>query len=63
MNRIAKSGSSAVPLVVEADTKEIEEVVVKQLVDIPEKKEMVKKRATLRIGSEGDDVQAMQVWL
>lgn len=53
------------PLVVEAAKKEEEEeeIVVKQVISIPEKKEAVTRRATLRIGSEGDEVQAMQVWL
>lgn len=60
-NRIADIGTSAVPLVVEAAKKEEEEeIVVKQVISIPEKKETVTRRATLRIGSEGDDVQAMQ---
>lgn len=64
MNRIAESGSSASPLVVEAATKEEEEeIVVKEVISIPEKKETVKKKATLRIGSEGDEIQAIQVWL
>lgn len=62
MNRIADIGTSAVPLVVEAARKE-EEIVVKQVISIPEKKETVTRRTTLRIGSEGDEVQAMQVWL
>lgn len=63
MNRIADFGTSAVPLVVEAARKEEEEIVVKQVISIPEKKETVTRRTTLRIGSEGDEVQAMQVWL
>ncbi|KAL3620053.1 hypothetical protein CASFOL_034965 [Castilleja foliolosa] len=60
VNRIADSGTSAVPLVVEAAKKEVEEVVIKEVISIPDKKEKVKKRSTLRIGSEGDAVQEMQ---
>lgn len=48
---------------VEAATKEEEEIVIKEVISVPEKKEIVKKKATLRIGSEGDEVQAIQVWL
>ncbi|KAK4425302.1 protein disulfide isomerase pTAC5, chloroplastic [Sesamum alatum] len=59
VNRIADSGTSAVPLVVEAAMEE-EEVVIKEVISIPDKKEAVQKRATLRMGSEGDEVQAMQ---
>ncbi|XP_057809650.1 protein disulfide isomerase pTAC5, chloroplastic [Salvia miltiorrhiza] len=62
VNRIAESGTSAVPLVVESfetATKE-EEIVVKEVISIPEKKENVLSRVTLRIGSEGDEVGAMQ---
>ncbi|KAL0414101.1 UNVERIFIED_CONTAM: protein disulfide isomerase pTAC5, chloroplastic [Sesamum radiatum] len=59
VNRIADSGTSAVPLVVEA-AKEEEEVVIKEVISIPHKKEAVQKRATMRIGSEGDEVRAMQ---
>ncbi|KAG8369682.1 hypothetical protein BUALT_Bualt14G0039200 [Buddleja alternifolia] len=60
VNRITDSGSSALPLVVEATEKEEEEVVVKEVISIPDKKEIIKRRATLRIGSEGDEVRAMQ---
>ncbi|KAH6770199.1 plastid transcriptionally active 5 [Perilla frutescens var. hirtella] len=61
VNRIADSGTSAVPFVVEAAKKEEEEeIVVKQVISIPEKKETIIRRATLRKGSEGDEVQAMQ---
>lgn len=59
VNRIADSGTTAVPLVVEA-AKEEEEVVIKEVISIPHKKEAVQKRATLRIGSEGDEVRVMQ---
>ena len=61
VNKIAESGTSAVPLVVEATTEE-EETVVKEVISTPEKKERVLKSATLRVGSEGDEVGAMQVW-
>ncbi|XP_059632191.1 protein disulfide isomerase pTAC5, chloroplastic isoform X2 [Cornus florida] len=66
VNRIAESGSSAVPLVVEAAENGVveEEVVVKEVVRVSEterkEKKEVKNRATLRKGSEGDDVRAMQ---
>ncbi|KAK4478282.1 hypothetical protein RD792_017571 [Penstemon davidsonii] len=59
VNRISESGSSAMPLVVES-AKNDEEIVVKEVISIPEKKLTVKRRATLRKGSEGDEVQAMQ---
>lgn len=63
VNRIAESGSIAVPLVMEA-TKEEEEVVIKEIVKEVEKEAReVKKRETLRMGSEGDDVRFMQVCL
>lgn len=64
VNRIAESGSSAVPLDVEAakeEEEEEEEVVVKEVISLAHKKETVQKRVTLRIGAEGDGVQAMQV--
>ncbi|KAL3812359.1 hypothetical protein ACJIZ3_013627 [Penstemon smallii] len=47
------------PLVVDAAKKD-EEIVVKEVISIPEKKLTVKRRAILRKGSEGDEVQAMQ---
>ncbi|KAI3469957.1 hypothetical protein Pfo_026620 [Paulownia fortunei] len=59
INRIADSGTSAVPLVVEAAKKE-EEVFIKEVISIPDKKERVKRRATLRKGSEGDEVRELQ---
>lgn len=40
---------------------EEEEVVVKEVISIPDKKKTVKKMETLRKGSEGDEVRAMQV--
>lgn len=72
VSQIAESGTSASPLVVEADVKTVEdvveEVVVKEVVKVleevkvNEKKEVVtKNRATLRVGSEGDQVQMLQV--
>lgn len=48
--RIAESGLSALPMVVES-----EEVMEERVV------EERKKRKTLRIGSQGEEVQAMQV--
>ncbi|XP_042010693.1 protein disulfide isomerase pTAC5, chloroplastic-like [Salvia splendens] len=62
VNRIAEGGTSAVRLVVEAAKKEEaeEEIVVKEVISVPEKKEKVLRSATLRIGSEGDEVGAMQ---
>ncbi|XP_047976699.1 protein disulfide isomerase pTAC5, chloroplastic [Salvia hispanica] len=76
VNRIAEAGTSAVRLVVEAAKKEEaeeeivvkevikeeaeEEIVVKEVISVPEKKEKVLRSATLRIGSEGDEVGAMQ---
>nr|GMD87025.1 protein disulfide isomerase pTAC5, chloroplastic-like [Ipomoea batatas] len=60
VNRIAESGSIAVPLVMEA-TKEEEEVVIKEIVkEVEREAGEVKKRKTLRKGSEGDDVRFMQ---
>lgn len=58
VNQLAESGSSAVPFVVKAA--EAEEVVVVKEVVGEEKKEVNKKRATLRKGSEGEHVRAMQ---
>lgn len=61
VNQLTESGLSVVPMVVEATMAE-EVVVVKEVVE-EGKKEVNKKRATLRKGSEGEDVRAMQVWL
>ncbi|XP_058182263.1 protein disulfide isomerase pTAC5, chloroplastic [Rhododendron vialii] len=58
VNRLTESGSSAVPMVIEAATAE-EAVVVKEVAGVG-KKEVNKKKATLRKGSEGEDVRAMQ---
>ncbi|KAL4591110.1 hypothetical protein LXL04_004059 [Taraxacum kok-saghyz] len=70
VNQIAESGSSAAPLVVEAAAaavEEAEEVVVKEVIRTTEevkekevKEEVTKKRTTLRVGTEGDQVQMMQ---
>ena len=61
MSRILESGSSALPFVLEAAKKE-EEVTVKEIVKVPEREDKKgKKRAILRMGSEGDEVRAMQV--
>ncbi|XP_073134582.1 protein disulfide isomerase pTAC5, chloroplastic isoform X2 [Henckelia pumila] len=59
VNRITESGSSAVPLVVEAAIKN-EEVVVKEVISVSDGKEIVKRRVTLRNGSEGEEVRALQ---
>ncbi|KAI5654270.1 hypothetical protein M9H77_31457 [Catharanthus roseus] len=60
INRIPESGSGTFPFVVEAAKKE-EEVLVKEIVNVPERKDKQgKKRAILRMGSEGEDVRAMQ---
>lgn len=59
VNRITESGSSAVPLVVETAIKD-EEVVVKEVTSVSEGKETVKRRMTLRNGSEGEEVRALQ---
>ncbi|CAN6838091.1 unnamed protein product [Brassica oleracea] len=68
-NRISESGSSAKPMVLEntrepeEDEEEEEEVVVEKRVVAEEKvrvSEPVKKRVTLKVGSEGEEVQAMQ---
>ncbi|CAA2980139.1 disulfide isomerase pTAC5, chloroplastic-like isoform X2 [Olea europaea subsp. europaea] len=56
VNRIAESGSIPVPLVVEA-AKRDEEFIVKEVAD---RDENLKRRVSLRKGSEGDDVRAMQ---
>lgn len=48
------------PLVVEAARKD-EEVVVKEVISVSEGKETVKRRVTLRNGSEGEEVRALQV--
>ncbi|GMP55667.1 hypothetical protein CsSME_00020420 [Camellia sinensis var. sinensis] len=65
---LLESGSSTVPMVLEAAEsggKVEEEVVVVKEVVREEKKEgkELKKRATLRKGSEGEDVRVMQVCL
>lgn len=61
---IAESGSSATPMVLleKEKQKEKEEVVVveEKVVRVSEEGEK-KRRKTLRKGSEGDEVQAMQV--
>ncbi|KAL2530917.1 plastid transcriptionally active 5 [Forsythia ovata] len=59
VNRIAESGSIAVPLVVKA-AKGDEEVIVKEVIKIADREENGKKRETIRKGSEGDKVRAMQ---
>ncbi|KAL6971082.1 hypothetical protein U1Q18_030765 [Sarracenia purpurea var. burkii] len=68
-NRIGESGSSAVPMVVDttaAESGKMEEeeevmVVVKEVVGEGKKEvKEVKKRTTLRQGSEGEDVRVMQ---
>ncbi|KAI3823006.1 hypothetical protein L1987_10609 [Smallanthus sonchifolius] len=69
VSQIAESGSSAAPLVVEA-TEDAEAVVVKAAEDVEEVvvvKEVIRveeevnvKRITLRMGSEGDQVQMLQ---
>ncbi|KAL2506456.1 plastid transcriptionally active 5 [Abeliophyllum distichum] len=59
VNRIAESGSIAVPLVFEA-AKGDEEVIVKEVIKIADREENGKKRETIRKGSEGDKVRAMQ---
>lgn len=59
VNRITESGSSAVPLVVEAAIKD-EEVVVKEVISVSDGKEIVKRRVKLRNGSEGEEVRALQ---
>lgn len=65
VNQIADSGSSASPLVVEAAVavEDAEEVVVKEVIRVAEEtkgRNMEKKRAMLRVGSEGDQVQILQ---
>lgn len=65
LSRIPESGSSSSPFILES-TKEEEEVVVKEIVQVPERvldreDKQGKKRKTLRTGSEGDEVQLMQV--
>ncbi|XP_030508276.2 protein disulfide isomerase pTAC5, chloroplastic [Cannabis sativa] len=65
-NRIAENGSSSTPMVLEESKipeEEKEVVVVERVVRVSEEakeKEKKKKRSTLRIGSEGEEVQAMQ---
>ncbi|XP_075512127.1 protein disulfide isomerase pTAC5, chloroplastic [Primulina tabacum] len=59
INRITESGSSAVPLVVEAAIKD-EEVVIKEVISVSDGKEIAKRRVKLRIGSEGEEVRALQ---
>lgn len=59
VNKIPESRSAALPFTVETAQKE-EEVVVKEVVQVPEKENNGKKRAVLRMGSEGDDVRGMQ---
>lgn len=61
MDRIADR-TRAEPLAVEAAKEEEEEgVVIKEVVSIPANNQTVKKRSTLRTGSEGEEVHAMQV--
>lgn len=62
VNRLAESGSIAVPLVVDA-AKRGEEVIVKEVIKVADREENVRKRETLRKGSEGDEVRVMQVYL
>lgn len=56
INIIPETRSSALPFVVETVQKE------EEVVKPPEREDKGKKRATLRTGSEGDDVRAMQVF-
>ncbi|XP_047337035.1 protein disulfide isomerase pTAC5, chloroplastic [Impatiens glandulifera] len=59
-NLIAERGTSVVPIVLEAKSSESVEV-VKEVVTVSQKDEKkTKKRETLRIGSEGVDVQFLQ---
>ncbi|XP_076922350.1 protein disulfide isomerase pTAC5, chloroplastic-like [Bidens hawaiensis] len=65
VSQIAETGTSAVPLVVEAVEDVAEEAVVKEVVRVEEDKEVkdeevMIKRITLRAGSEGDQVQMLQ---
>lgn len=62
MNRIPETGSSALPFVVGTE-KEEEEVVLKDVAEVPEKLEKVEERATLRMGSEGEEVRMLQAAL
>lgn len=62
VNRLAESGSIAVPLVIDA-AKRGEEVIVKEVIKVADREENVRKRETLRKGSEGDEVRVMQVYL
>ncbi|CAI9117781.1 OLC1v1019265C3 [Oldenlandia corymbosa var. corymbosa] len=59
INIISGNSSSALPFVVDSVQKD-DEVIIKEVVKPPEAENKVKKRAPLRMGSEGDDVQAMQ---
>ncbi|XP_027120148.1 protein disulfide isomerase pTAC5, chloroplastic-like [Coffea arabica] len=59
INKIPESRAGALPFGVETAQK-VEEMVVKEVVEVPEKENNGNKRATLRMGSEGDDVEAMQ---
>ncbi|KAL1192900.1 Protein disulfide isomerase pTAC5 [Cardamine amara subsp. amara] len=71
-NRISESGFSTTPMVLEntiepePEPEEVEEeekrMIVEEKVRVsePVKKKKKKKRRTLKVGSEGDDVQAMQ---
>ncbi|XP_019089770.1 PREDICTED: golgin subfamily A member 6-like protein 22 isoform X2 [Camelina sativa] len=72
-NRISEIGLSATPmvlentreLVVEEEEVEVEEeekrvIISEEKVRVPEPVKMKKKRRTLKVGSEGDDVQALQ---
>ncbi|XP_076882938.1 protein disulfide isomerase pTAC5, chloroplastic-like isoform X2 [Bidens hawaiensis] len=71
VSQIAETGTSAVPLVLEAvedvtdeAVEDVEEVVVKEVVRVEDKEvkddEVIIKRITLRMGSEGDQVQMLQ---
>lgn len=60
---IAETGSSTSPIVLE-EKEEEEEVVVEKVIRVLEeegKRVLEKKRSTLRKGSEGEEVRALQV--
>lgn len=61
INIIPETGSIALPFVVETVQNE-EKVIVKEVVKPPVREDKGKKRETLRMGSEGVDVRAMQVF-
>ncbi|PIA35989.1 hypothetical protein AQUCO_03400111v1 [Aquilegia coerulea] len=62
--QISETGSGAIPMILESEKKEVDEMVVKEVRVLENRvKEMAaakKNKLSIRIGSEGEDVRAMQ---